>query len=61
MNTAKKNGELDDQVKEQSRKALGRGNKMKHKKIKSCGEQKKKCQYQYYWSHCKINGGKLVF
>lgn len=38
MNTAKKNGELDDQVKEQSRKALGRGNKMKHKKIKSCGE-----------------------
>lgn len=29
------NGELDDQVKEESSKALEKENKMKHKKIKS--------------------------
>ena len=29
------NGELDNQVKEESRKALEKDNKMKHKKIKS--------------------------
>ena len=29
------NGELDNQVKEESRKALEKHNKMKHKKIKS--------------------------